>query len=198
MIATHTSGSEADQFEVAQAKAMRAFEYMQLAQAYQVAYSDNSLSLPCVPLVTEPLQQYMVLAQPVATVAQVYAQIKKDLDDAISGLQGFVRADKSAINRAVAFGLRARYNLWTHHYEQAASDAEQALLLSGATPLTIAQASVPGFTSAEAQNVLWANIISESDKVAQSVYYNWTSHMSTFFLDSYTGVGMVRSIANAL
>lgn len=198
VIATHTSGSEADQYEVAQAKAMRAFEYMQLAQAYQVAYSDNSLSLPCVPLVTDPLREYMVLAQPVATVAQVYAQIKKDLDDAISGLQGFVRADKSAINRAVAFGLRARYNLWTHHYEQAASDAEQALLLSGATPLTIAQASVPGFTSAEAQNVLWANIISESDKVAQSVYYNWTSHMSTFFLDSYTGVGMVRSIANAL
>ena len=198
VIATHTSGSEADQYEVAQAKAMRAFEYMQLAQAYQVAYSDNSLSLPCVPLVTDPLREYMVLAQPVATVAQVYAQIKKDLDDAISGLQGFVRADKSAINRAVAFGLRARYNLWTHHYEQAASDAEQALLLSGATPLTIAQASVPGFTSAEAQNVLWANIISESDKVVQSVYANWVSHMSTFYLDGYTNYAVPRSIASAL
>lgn len=198
VIATHTSGSEADQYEVAQAKAMRAFEYMQLAQAYQVAYSDNSLSLPCVPLVTEPLLQYMVLAQPVATVAQVYAQIKKDLDDAISGLQGFQRADKSAINRAVAFGLRARYNLWTHHYEQAASDAEQALLLSGATPLTIAQASVPGFTSAEVQNVLWANVITESDEVVQSVYANWVSHMSTFYLDGYTNYAVPRSIASAL
>ncbi len=202
VIATHTSGSEADQYEVAQAKAMRAFEYMQLAQAYQAAYSDNSLSLPCVPLVTEPLLQYMVLAQPVATVAQVYAQIKKDLDDAISGLQGFVRADKSAINRAVAFGLRARYNLWTHHYEQAASDAEQALLLSGATPLSIAEANQPGFADASAHNVLWANIINEEDAVIQAgddAIINWVSHMSTLYQQGYSGVvGATRSIASAL
>lgn len=198
VIATHTSDSEADKFEVAQAKAVRAFEYMQLAQAYQVAYSDNSLSLPCVPLVTDTMCTYLIINQPVATVAQIYGQIKKDLDDAISGLQGFVRTDKSAVNRAVAFGLRARYNLLTHNYEQAASDAEQALLLSGATPLTIAQASVPGFASADAPNVLWANIVTTSDDVVMSGIVNWPSHMSTFFRDGYTGVGAVRYIASAL
>lgn len=198
VIATHTSGSEADKFEVAQAKAVRAFEYMQLAQAYQVAYSESSLSLPCVPLVTDTLCSYLIINQPVATVAKVYGQIKKDLDEAISGLQGFVRADKSAVNRAVAFGLRARYNLLTHNYDQAASDAEQALLLSGAEPLTIAQASVPGFASAEAPNVLWANIITESDDVVQTGIINWPSHMSSFYLDGYTSVGATRSITSAL
>lgn len=202
VIATRTSGSKDDNYAVAQAKALRAFEYMQLAQGYQVAYNESSLNLPCVPLVLDTIYSSLILGQEPATVAQVYAQIKTDLDAACTNLEGYVRPSKHVINQAVAYGLRARYNLLVHNYNQAAADAEQALLLSGATPLSIEEANQPGFADASAHNVLWANIINEEDAVIQAGYEaainNWVSHMSTFYQQGYTGVGATRSIASAL
>ncbi len=202
VIATRTSGSKDDNYAVAQAKAMRAFEYMQLAQGYQVAYNESSLNLPCVPLVLDTIYSNLILGQEPATVAQVYAQIKTDLDAACTNLEGYVRPSKHVINQAVAYGLRARYNLLVHNYNQAAADAEQALLLSGATPLSIEEANKPGFTDASTHNVLWANIINEEDAVIQAgdeaAINNWVSHMSTLYQQGYTGVGATRSIASAL
>ena len=199
VIATHTSGSEEDTYAVAQAKALRAFEYMQLAQAYQVSYSESSLNLPCVPIVLDTISAYFLLNMPRATVAQVYAQIKADLDEACNNLEGYMRPDKSVINQAVAYGLRARCNLLVHKYNQAASDAEQALLLSGATPLTIAEVSQPGFADASAHNVLWANIINETDYVVYSGLVNWPSFLSMFYSDGYAGYGYsVYSISSEL
>jgi len=194
IIAVHPN----DLYEVAQAKALRAFNYMQLAQLYQVAYSESSLDLRCVPLVLDTIPVYLVRDQPCATVAEVYNQIKADLDDACRDLQGFQRTDKSAINQAVAFGLRARLNLWMHNYADAAADADRALQFSGATPLTIEQASVPGFASADADNVIWANIITEEDDIVLTNIINWVSHMSSFYEEGYTSVAATRWIASAL
>ena len=199
VIATRTSSSEEDLYAVAQARALRAFEYMQLAQAYQVAYSESSLNLPCVPLVLDTMPAYMVLNEKPATVSQVYAQIKSDLDFACENLEGYMRPSKHVINQAVAYGLRARYNLLVHKNTQAASDAEQALLLSGATPLSIAEANQPGFADASAHNVLWANIVNEDDEVVLSGIINWPSHLSNFYSEGYTSTGQVHpAIASAL
>ena len=199
VIATRTGGSEEDNYAVAQAKALRAFEYMQLAQAYQVAYSESSLNLPCVPLVLDTMPAYLILTKTPATVAQIYAQIKSDLDDACANLEGYMRPSKHVINQAVAYGLRARYNLLVHKYNQAATDAEQALLLSGATPLSIAEANQPGFADASAHNVLWANIVNEDDEVVYSAIVNWPSHLSLFYNAGYTGTGRIHpAIASEL
>ena len=199
VIATHTSGNEEDNYAVAQAKALRAFEYMQLAQAYQVAYSESSLNLPCVPLVLDTMPAYLILTETPATVAQVYAQIKSDLDAACANLEGYMRPSKHVINQAVAYGLRARYNLLVHKYNQAATDAEQALLLSGATPLSIAEANQPGFADASAHNVLWANIVNEDDDIVKTVIVNWPSHLSNFYSEGYTSTGQVHpAIASEL
>ena len=199
VIATRTGSSEEDLYAVAQAKALRAFEYMQLAQAYQVAYSESSLNLPCVPLVLDTMPAYMVLNETPATVSQVYAQIKSDLDFACENLEGYMRPSKHVINQAVAYGLRARYNLLVHKNTQAASDAEQALQLSGATPLSIAEANQPGFADASAHNVLWANIINEDDDVVHSGIVNWPSHLSNVSGEGYTSTGQVHpAIASEL
>lgn len=199
VIATHTRGNEEDNYAVAQAKALRAFEYMQLAQAYQVAYSESSLNLPCVPLVLDTMPAYLILTETPATVAQVYAQIKSDLDAACANLEGYMRPSKHVINQAVAYGLRARYNLLVHKNTQAASDAEQALLLSGATPLSIAEANQPGFADASAHNVLWANIINEEDDIVQTSIVNWPSNLSNFYGEGYTSTGQVHpAIASEL
>ncbi len=178
-----------NQYEVAQAKAMRAFAYMNLAEIYQFSYGESTaFMLPCVPLVSDSVSPYAVIDMQPATIAQVYEQVSSDLDAAIEGLQGFERVDKSAVNQAVAYGLRARKNLITHNYEQAASDAQMALQLSGATPLSVSQAGVPGFADANAKNVIWANIIEENDDVSNGVV-NWVSHLSTFYTDGYAGGG---------
>ena len=199
VIATRTSSSEEDLYAVAQARALRAFEYMQLAQAYQVAYSESSLNLPCVPLVLDTMPAYLILTETPATVAQVYAQIKSDLDFACENLEGYMRPSKHVINQAVAYGLRARYNLLVHKNTQAASDAEQALLLSGATPLSIAEANQPGFADASAHNVLWANIINEEDDIVQTGLVCWPSHLSNFYGEGYTSTGQVHpAIASEL
>lgn len=183
---------------LSQALAVRAFCNMQLAQLYQFTYSDETLDLPCIPLVTGDMTEEQQLNNPRATVREVYDLIISDLNYACDSLEGYSRPDKGYVNQAVAYGLRARANMLIHKYKEAADDADMALTLSGATPLSIEEASVPGFTSAAAHNVLWANIIVETNDVVQTSIVNWPSHMSSFYTDGYTGVKATRAIASAL
>ncbi len=185
-------------YSLSQALAVRAFCYLQLAQLYQFTYSDNTKSKLCVPIVTENMTPELQEANPRATVEEVFTLIMDDLNYACDSLEGFARIDKGYVNQAVALGLRARANLVMKNWAAAAEDADQALSLSGATPLSIAQAGVPGFASANANNVLWANIIVETNEIVQTGIINWPSHLSTFYTDGYTGVGATRQIASAL
>ncbi len=185
-------------FALAQALAVRGFCYLQLAQLYQVTYSDASLSKPCVPIVKEGMTIEQIENNPRASVKEVFDLIFADLNYACDSLEGYVRADKGYVNQAVAFGLRARANLVAQKWAEAAADADKALTLSGATPLTIAEANVPGFADASAHNVIWANIIVETNDIVQSGIINWPSHMSSFYGDGYSGVGATRWIASAL
>ena len=89
-------------------------------------------------------------------------------------------------------------NLIMQNWAAAAEDAQKALDLSGATPLSIAEAGIPGFADAAAHNVLWANIIVETNDVVQTGIINWASHMSSFYGDGYTGVGGTRWISSNL
>ncbi|MBQ7531478.1 MAG: RagB/SusD family nutrient uptake outer membrane protein [Paludibacteraceae bacterium] len=183
---------------LSQALAVRAFCYLQLAQLYQVTYSEATKTLPCVPIVKDRMEAEQQVKNPRATVEEVFALIKSDLDYACDSLKGFKRADKGYVDQAVAYGLRARMNLVMQNWAQAAIDADSALVLSGASPLSISEVSVPGFASASAHNVLWANIVVETNDIVQTGIINWPSHMSSFYGDGYTGVGATRWIASAL
>ncbi len=72
----------------------RAWSYLQLARHFGKAYSSSASTDLCVPIVLV----YDQAEQPArATVAEVYAQIKKDLDEAatlLAGVKGAVRAQK--------------------------------------------------------------------------------------------------------
>ena len=83
-------------------------------------------------------------------------------------------------------------------FEKNKARAQKALDLSGATPLSIAEAGIPGFADAAAHNVLWANIIVETNDIVQTGIVNWPSHMSSFYGDGYTGVGGTRWISSNL
>ena len=183
---------------LSQALAVRAFCYLQLAQLYQFTYSDATKTLPCVPIVKDRMNAEEQANNPRATVDQVFTMIITDLNYACDSLDGFVRSDKGYVDQAVAFGLRARANLVMKNWAAAAEDADKALTLSGATPLSISEAGLPGFSMADAHNVLWANIVVETNDIVQTGIINWPSHMSSFYNDGYTSVGATRWISSNL
>ncbi len=185
-------------YNYGQAKAARAYAYLNMAQIYQFTYSDENKDKPCVPIITEKTTTDQQLNNPRASLDSVYSLILGDLTDAISALNGYARSDKGHINQAVAYGIRARAYLAMKEYAAAAADADMCLNLSGATPYTLSEVSKPNFCTADANSVIWANIITESNDIVLSSIINWPSHLSTFYTDGYTGVGATRSIPKAL
>lgn len=185
-------------YALSQALAIRAMCYMNLAQLFQYTYATTDKKATTVPLVLDRMPAEKVTNNPRATLEELFALCTEDLNYACDSLEGYNRPDNGFVNQAVAFGLRARLNLVKGQWEAAANDADQALKLSGAKPLSIAEANEPGFADGAAHNVLWANIIVVTNDVVLTGIINWPSHMSIFFQDGYTSVGATRSIASAL
>lgn len=181
-----------------QARAVRAYCYTILAQLYQHTYTAGNQDKPCVPIVKENMPAEQQANNPRASLQEVYDFIMADLNYAIPALEGFVRADKGAADQAVAYGLRARVNLLMGKYAEAAEDAAMAIQVSGAQPYTLADVSKPTFCHAEHNSVIWANMIVESNDVVRTGIINWPSHMSSLYVDGYTGVGCYRSISSEL
>ena len=137
--------------KMAQARAIRAFSYLNLAPYFQYSYAAGAKDLPCVPIVTEKTEDFT--NNPRATVAEVYQLIVDDLTYAIEKLEGYVRPDKSKIDQQVAYGLRARAYLNMEMWAEAAADAEKAA--AGYTPATIEEVSTPFLYSLDEHNWIW-------------------------------------------
>lgn len=150
VISSYPADAADAEYKIAQAKAIRAFSYLNLAPYFQFNYA-TSADKPCVPLVTE--KEIDFTNNPRASVADVYKQILEDLDYAVEHLDGYVRPDKSKIDRQVALGLRARAYLNMGKYAEAAADAAAAA--EGYTPASIAEVSVPSFYNLAEHNWLW-------------------------------------------
>lgn len=137
-------------YQIAQAKAIRAYSYLNLAPYFQFNYA-SSADKPCVPIVTEATTDFT--NNPRATVAQVYELILSDLNYAVENLADFTRPDKSRIDQKVAYGLRARAYLNMGEWLKAAQDAEKAA--EGFTPATMEQLKVPSFYNIAEGNWIW-------------------------------------------
>ncbi|MDR1381696.1 MAG: RagB/SusD family nutrient uptake outer membrane protein [Tannerella sp.] len=179
------------------ALAVRAFDYMNLAQRLQFTYVGHEND-PCVPIVTEKTTSDEAMNNPRASVSAVYELIMNDLDEAINLLRGYQRQDKGYVNQGVAFGLRARANLLTGKYAEAAADADSALVRTGATPYTLEEVSVPTFWNANDRTVMWANIITDVNDIVTSSIINMPSHLCSFFTGGYVGVGAWKKINKPL
>lgn len=190
---------------VAQAAAFRAFAYTYLAQSFQFTY-DGHQNDPCVPIVTEENMKEAVNGVARSTVQQVYDQIIKDLNLAISYMDGnpVTPADvldskpKRFVSLGAAYGLRARANLLMCKWADAASDAQAALDLSGAKPLSLEEASLPGFNDISAHNWIWGIAIAETDRVVTTGICNFPSHMGSFCYGYASGVGAWKWINKTL
>lgn len=186
---------------LAQALAIRAFDYFQLVQCYQKTYGqvDPSTALG-VPVITEANKDEAAANGCArSTVEETYNQILSDLNTAISLLEqsGYSRADKRYVDLATARAIRARVYLVMQNYTAALDDANWVINNSGATPLSYAEASRPGFTDIDASNWLWGIKISESDRVVTTGICNFPSHMGSL-CNGYASVGAWKKVSKKL
>lgn len=180
-------------YKVAQAYAVRAFCYLNIAPYFQFNYKTSS-DKPCVPLVTETTTDFT--NNPRATVKEIYDQIVSDLDFAIANLEGYTRPDKSKIDKQVAYGLRARANLDMGKYAEAASDAAAAA--QGYTPASIAEVSTPSFYNITDHNWLWGYDMT-MDAAKAFPYATSSAWIRSFSANGYsTGTGTYFCINNLL
>lgn len=177
---------------IAQSKAIRAYDYMALAPAFQFSYAAGAQDAPCVPIVT--LSTPDATHNPRVSVKEVYDMVIKDLTWAIDHLTAG-RSYKNYINKNVALGLRARAYLATEQWALAAADAEAAA--QGFEPASIDEVSTPAFYDINDHNWMWGyDMINET---AKGAYATWSSWLGAFSANSYAcGVGVYAQINNLL
>ena len=177
--------------KMAQARAIRAFSYLNLAPYFQFSYAAGGKDLPCVPIVTEATEDFT--NNPRATVAEVYKLIVDDLTYAIEKLEGYQRPDKSKIDQQVAYGLRARAYLNMEMWAEAAADAAKAA--EGYTPATMEQVSHPFFKDINEANWLWGYDMTETTAATYPMATS-SSWIRSFSAMSYSAACQVYSLCN--
>lgn len=151
-----------------QAYAYRAYSYYQLVQMFAKRYEPGgSNSHLGVPLVLDDSGERLARS----TVAEVYTQINKDIDAAVSLLTAS-RDDKSHINLSVAQGFKARIALTTGDWSTAADIANKAR-----QGYTLTSNYMDGWSKANSEWMWGALLIDEQ----QTSYASFFSHVDPLF-----------------
>ena len=179
--------------KLAQAHAIRAFAYLNLAPYFQFGYTAGGKDLPCVPIVTEKTTDFT--DNPRATVADVYELIISDLTYAIDNLGDYVRTDKSRIDRQTAYGLRARAYMNMEEWALAASDASKAA--AGYVPAAMNEVARPSFYDISEHNWIWGYDMT-SDIAMKNPYATSSAWIRSFSGDGYSAGTQVYSCINNL
>ena len=176
-----------------QAKAIRAFAYLNMVPYFQFKYVGNE-DKPTVPIMADEKTELDPLNNPRASLKDIYEYILNDLDDAIADLEGFKRENKGVIDQQVAYGLRARAYLNMEKWAEAAADAAKAV--EGYTPYAMSELTQPGFYEASDHNWIWAVLIPAS--LAGDDLATWPSQLGSLSGNSYTAFGGIYRAINSL
>ena len=179
--------------KIAQARAIRAYAYLNLAPYFQFSYAAGAQDKPCVPIVTEATTDFT--NNPRGTVAEVYQLIVDDLTYAIEKLEGSQRTNKSRIDQQVAYGLRARAYLTMQKWAEAASDAEKAA--EGYTPASIEEVSKPFLYDINEHNWIWGYDMT-TDVAKNNTYATSSAWTRSFSGDSYSAAVPCYATINTL
>ena len=180
-------------YNIAQAHAIRAFAYLNLAPYFQFGYAAGGRDLPCVPIVTEDTENFT--ENPRASVEEVYQLIISDLTYAIENLEGYVRPNKSRIDIQVAYALRARAYLNMQEWALAAADAAKAA--EGYSPATMAEVSKPFLYDINEHNWIWGYDM-QTDVAMENPYATSSAWLRSFSGDGYSAGTQVYSCCNSL
>lgn len=195
ILASYSEDSEDEStiYKIAQARAMRAFAYLNLAPYFQFGYAAGAEDLPCIPIVTEKTTEFT--DNPRATVAEVYELIISDLDYAIGNLDGYVRTDKSRIDIQTAYGLRARAYLNMQEWGKAAADAAKAA--EGYSPATMDEAARPSFIDISEHSWIWGYDMTP-DMAMFNPYATSSAWIRSFSGDGYSAGTQVYACINKI
>ncbi|MGP1461033.1 MAG: RagB/SusD family nutrient uptake outer membrane protein [Bacteroides sp.] len=164
----------------AEAKAFRAWAYMNLIQLYQFTYDGNQSALG-VPIVDENMTLGDQINNPRKTVQEVYDYIEKDLLEAEEAFktEGMKKTTSNVyINENTVNGFLARMYLLKKDYAKAAEKADAVITKAvDKRPYSIEEASRPNFFDGEDKNVIWASIQTSNDPITRSGILNWQSMM---------------------
>jgi len=167
-----------------QALLYRAFCHFQLVQLYGKRYVNGETNSQLgVPIILNVSSENF----PRSTVEEVYAQINKDLDEAIVLLVGYKKPNNSHLNLKVAQGLKARVALTQGNWEIASDYANKAR--SGMSLMSIADYGT-GFNDYTNKEWMWGSHINE----VQTQYFgNFGAYMSRNFSST-----VIRSCPKAI
>lgn len=210
VLRTVNGNTDQDRLLQAQAYALRSWAYWNLIQMYAPRYEEgkNGNGVPILPenktIIDGNLYDDITL--PMSSIADVYYQIFSDINNAIDRLTDNtyepahidVADAKKYIDLATAYGLRARYNLTTGKYNEAATDARRAIETTSARCMLPSTAGYPGFNDQKLGNWMWAVTVNESDRCVTSGIVNFTSHVSSLYPGGYVGVGAYHACSNAI
>ena len=155
-----------------QAYAIRAYSYFMLAQSFARTYKGHE-SDPGVPLFGGTYFTGST-GQPRSTVAQVYAQIDSDINQAITLLNGTTQQSPSHIGYAVAQGLKSRIALVEENWNAAYDAAMEAITASGKSVQNVSD--FMGINDVSAGNVIWGADIPDEEPLG---YASLFGHLST-------------------
>lgn len=179
--------------KIAQARAVRAFAYLNLVPYFQFGYAAGAENLPCVPLVTEKTTDFT--DNPRASVADIYTLIISDLTYAIENLGDYQRTDKSRIDIQTAYGLRARAYMNMEAWALAVADASKAA--AGYAPATMEEMSQPSFYDISEHNWIWGYDMT-TDIAMKNPYATSSAWIRSFSGDGYSAGTQVYSCINNL
>jgi hypothetical protein len=168
------SGPDTDKKAIkGEALVFRAWGHFMLVQLYGKRYDASAVpnSQPGVPLMVTSTTK----GQARASVEEVYTQVNKDLDDAITNLTGYTRLTKSHFNVAVAKGMKARVALTQQNWEVAAQMAADAR--TGFSLMTGTQ-YLQGFSDATNPEWMWGSIIPNDQGTS---FYSFFAFMASNF-----------------
>ena len=168
-----------------QALALRALFSFNTARIYAHTYLGHEGDL-CIPLPDGSNFD----GKPRATVADVYAQIKADLEAAVPLLDGFTRSTKQEVNQAVAQAFLARVYLEMGEWSKAAEMAAAAR--TGWAPMSAAE-WLGGFSDINQSECMWG---ADIDNESSTIFASFFSHFDNTN-NGYAGVLGVYKLIDA-
>ncbi len=163
-----------------QAHSYRAWAYHQLVMTYAKGYliSSNPDSEPGVPLLLSTEAPYT--SAPRSSVAEIYAQIEADINQAIAYFENASAPDnKSHISINAAYGIKARIALSKGDWATAASSAAMARI---GYPLMDEATYVSGFNNTDFSEVIWGGKVIDTET---TYYKSWFYFLGTNFNGSH-------------
>lgn len=173
-----TAGSQEKKDQVkGQAKALRAFCYLNIASFYQFSYLKDKTALTA-PIYTEP-STISTPGRKKASLEEIYTLIKSDLTDADHLLKNYSRNNKDKINRNVVNGLLARTYLNTGEWSKAADAARTA---RQGFPFMAPEKYKEGFNDIENAEWIWGHRqTQEQSDASYAFHYLDVSSSGSFY-----------------